>query len=143
MLKLVAFVYYCSLVSLLLSLRCNVVSGLLIPGASLEHTKLTYRADSALSFKKTGDDESSKPGGMIGWFSDWKSKLMNSVGVPVPDTANRYHIRIKDLNSLSGRHVSLLSRYISGLVTTLLDEFLRDVTSTSMNNCKFCRSLLA
>ena len=84
-----------------------MASGLLIPAASKEHSKLSYRADSALLFKKAGDDESNKPGGMISWFSDWKSKLMNSVGVPVPDTANRYHIRIKDLNSIPGRHVRI------------------------------------
>jgi hypothetical protein len=95
------------LVFFVLSTKCNNVKSLLVPSASKEHSMLNQRMDSSLSFKKVGDDESSKPSGMIGWFSSWKSKLMNSAGVPVSDTGNRYHIRIRDLNSIQGRHVSL------------------------------------
>lgn len=94
------------LIFLVLSTKCNNVKSLLVPSASKEHGVLNQRMDSSLSFKRVGDDESSKPSGMIGWFSSWKSKLMNSAGVPVPDTGNRYHIRIRDLNSIQGRHVS-------------------------------------
>ena len=92
-------------VFLVLSTKCNNVKSLLVPSASKEHSKLNQRMDSTLSFKKVADDENNKPTGMIGWFSSWKSKLMNSAGVPVPDTGNRYHIRIRDLNSIQGRHV--------------------------------------
>lgn len=91
---------------MLLSLRCGVTVSLLVPSASKDHAKLNHRADSSISFKKGGDDESNKPVGMLGWFTSFKSKLMNSAGVPVPDTGNRYHIRIKDLSNIQGRHVS-------------------------------------
>ena len=90
----------------LFATKCNNVISLLVPSASKEHGKLNQRMDSSLSFKKAGDDSSNKPTGMLGWFSSWKSKLMNSAGVPVPETGNRYHIRIRDLNSIQGRHVS-------------------------------------
>ena len=73
---------------------------------ALPISMISHRIDSALLFKKGSDDQGDKQGGMIGWFSDWKSKLLNSAGVPVPDIANRYHIRIRDLSSLPGRHVS-------------------------------------
>jgi hypothetical protein len=97
---------------LLFSIKfCDVDSLQVKPSGTKEHAKLTHRVDSSLLFKKVADDDS-KPKGMIGWFSSWKSKLMNFSGVPVPDTANRYHIRIRDLNNIQGRHVSVaIDRY--------------------------------
>ena len=83
----------------------NVDSLQVLPAGTKEHAKLSNRVDSSLLFKKTADDDG-KPKGMLGWFSSWKSKLMNFSGVPEPDTGNRYHIRIRDLNNIQGRHVS-------------------------------------
>ena len=94
------------LVFILASLQFSLLSALLLPSACNDISQISHRIDSALLFKKGSDDQSDKQGGMIGWFSDWKSKLLNSAGVPVPDIANRYHIRIRDLSSLPGRHVS-------------------------------------
>lgn len=84
-----------------------------LPAGTKEHAKLSNRVDSSLLFKKIADDDG-KPKGMLGWFSSWKSKLMNFSGVPVPDTGNRYHIRIRDLNNIQGRHVS----FANGRYTT-------------------------
>lgn len=97
------------LVFILVSLQFSLLSALLLPSACNDISLKSHRVDSALCFKKGSDDQSDKQGGMIGWFSDWKSKLLNSAGVPVPDIANRYHIRIRDLSSLPGRHVSICS----------------------------------
>ena len=105
---------------LLLSFKFGNVNPLqVVPTGTKEHAKFTHRIDSSLLFKKTADDADSKPKGMLGWFSTWKSKLTNFSGVPVPDTGNRYHIRIRDLNNIQGRHVSFANscysmRYITG-----------------------------
>lgn len=95
------------LVFILLSLQLSVATALVVPSTCSDLSTSSHRIGSSLFFKKGSDDQNDKQGGMIGWFSDWKSKLLNSAGIPVPDIANRYHIRIRDLTSLPGRHVSI------------------------------------
>ena len=110
MLKISA--YFCLSVILLLLSRCDIAQCLQKLAPSKIKTKNSNNAAS-LPFQQRSEDDEGKSKGPVGWFSSWKSKLMNSVGVPVPDSANRYHIRIRDLSSLQSRHVSPRSIHLN------------------------------
>lgn len=125
MLKISA--YFCLSVILLLLSQCEIAQCLQKLAPSKIKAKNSNNAAS-LPFQQRSEDDEGKSKGPVGWFSSWKSKLMNSVGVPVPDSANRYHIRIRDLNSLQSRHVSLGSIFLN--LCASHGEFRYDLIST-------------
>lgn len=101
--------YFCLSVILLLFAQCEIAQCLQKLSPS-KIQKKTSNTAASLPFQQRSEDDETKSKGLVGWFTSWKSKLMNSVGVPVPDSANRYHIRIRDLSSLQSRHVSSTSK---------------------------------
>eukprot|EP00596_Hydrurales_sp_CCMP1899_P011079 CAMPEP_0119042664 /NCGR_PEP_ID=MMETSP1177-20130426/16066_1 /TAXON_ID=2985 /ORGANISM="Ochromonas sp, Strain CCMP1899" /LENGTH=135 /DNA_ID=CAMNT_0007009613 /DNA_START=233 /DNA_END=640 /DNA_ORIENTATION=+ len=87
-------------------------------------TKGILKSSSALSFNKAGggDDGSSKT---------TKSKIIEERKTPLPDTGNRYHIRIKALNGIQERHViTRLMRYFPDLTW----ETASDIVETAFVN---------